>query len=101
MTTSRRSFLGLIGAAPAFAQVDRRPQRVLVLGGGLAGLCTAYELQKLGYQATVLEAQLRPGGRVCTIRHRFGPGLYVEAGAEAIPAGHDITQHYAKEFSLT
>jgi monoamine oxidase len=76
-------------------------QRVLVLGGGLAGLCAAYELKNQGHQATVLEAQLRPGGRVHTIRHQFAPGLYCEAGAEAIPQAHDITQHYAHEFNLT
>ncbi len=104
---TRRTFLGaLAGAVPALAQVDRLErggpaQRVLVLGGGLAGLCVAYELRRQGHQATVLEAQLRPGGRVRTIREHFAPGLYGEAGAEAIPQSHDITQHYVREFGLT
>jgi monoamine oxidase len=93
-------------AAPAFAQSDRLDrkgpaQRVLILGGGLAGLCTAYELKNQGHQATVIEAQLRPGGRVHTIRAPFAPGLYGEAGAEAIPQSHDLTQLYAREFNLT
>src|SRR5256885_13126885 len=39
--------------------------------------------------------------RVYTIRHRFAPGLYGEAGAEAIPSAHEITQHYARELNLT
>jgi monoamine oxidase len=98
-------FLGLL-SAPVLAQLDslerRGPaQRIVILGGGLAGLCAAYELQSQGHQPTVLEGQLRPGGRVHTIRHRFAPGLYGEAGAEAIPQSHDITQHYAREFNLT
>jgi monoamine oxidase len=73
---------------------------VIVLGAGLAGLCTAYELQRLGHDVTVLEAQTRPGGRVRTLREPYPPGLYTEAGAESIPAAHDVTQHYARELGL-
>src|SRR6185436_11585426 len=76
-------------------------QRVVVLGGGLAGLCAAYELQALGHSAVVLEAQTRPGGRVRTLRAPFAPGLYTEAGPETIPGVHDITQHYARTFGLS
>ena len=42
--------------------------RVAVIGGGLAGLTVAYELEKLGYTTHVLEARPRPGGRVHTVR---------------------------------
>src|SRR5262245_61354230 len=88
---SRREFLAMLAAAAVVtprrtAALQRRgpAQRVIVLGGGLAGLCTAYELQALGHTATVLEAQTRPGGRVRTIRAPYAPGLYTEAGAETI-----------------
>jgi monoamine oxidase len=37
--------------------------RVIVLGAGIAGLVTAYELGKAGYDCTVVEARERPGGR--------------------------------------
>lgn len=89
--------------APRPAAIQRRgpAQRVIVLGGGLAGLCAAYELQALGHSATVLEAQTRPGGRVRTLREPFAPGLYTEAGPETIPGVHDLTQHYARTFGLT
>src|SRR5437773_9367907 len=105
---SRRDFLAFLTAAaatPAIAQIDalqrRGPaQRVIVLGAGLAGLCTAYELQSQGHDVTILEAQSRPGGRVRTLRDSFVPGLYGEAGAEAIPSAHDLTQHYARTFEL-
>ena len=37
--------------------------KVVVLGGGIGGLVSAYELRKLGYSVTLLEARERPGGR--------------------------------------
>ena len=42
--------------------------KVAVLGGGIGGLVTAYELKKLGYDVTLLEARERPGGRNWTGR---------------------------------
>lgn len=104
---SRREFLTAIAAAAApFPQLERftrrgPAQRVVVIGGGLAGLCAAYELQALGHTVTVLEAQTHPGGRVRTLREPFAPGVHVEAGAEQIPGAHEITQHYARVLGLT
>src|SRR5580698_5468840 len=43
--------------------------KVVVLGGGIGGLVSAYELQKLGYDVTLLEACHRPGGRNWTGRN--------------------------------
>jgi monoamine oxidase len=42
--------------------------RVVVLGAGIAGMTTAYELSNAGYTCTVIEARTRPGGRNGTIR---------------------------------
>src|SRR5512146_2086260 len=63
-------------------------KRVLIIGGGMAGLVAAYELRKAGHDPLVLEAQGRVGGRVYTLRAPFGPGLYAEAGAMRIPRAH-------------
>src|SRR6185436_2704787 len=106
--TTRRDFLKWMTAAtiaPVLRQLERLErrgpaQRVIVLGGGLAGLCSAYELQNQGHTVSVLEAQMRPGGRVHTLREPFAPGLYTEAGPESVPGAHQITQHYARSFGL-
>ena len=75
-------------------------RKVLILGAGMAGLVAGYELAKLGHETTILEARMRPGGRVHTLREPFSDGLYAEAGAARIPANHDLTLKYVKEFSL-
>jgi monoamine oxidase len=82
--------------------LDPRPgrsKRVVVLGGGIAGLVAAFELKRAGHQPVVLEAQHRVGGRVKTIRD-FAPGLYAEAGAMRIPRVHDLTLAYCELFDL-
>jgi monoamine oxidase len=75
-------------------------KRILIIGAGLSGLVAAYELTQAGHDVTILEAQMRPGGRVLTLREPFSDGLYAEAGAARIPDNHDVTLHYAKHFGL-
>ncbi len=53
---------------------------VVVVGGGLAGLTTAYGLHKHGIDSLVLEAQPRLGGRIQTIT--FPDGVTAEAHME-------------------
>lgn len=92
---------GPSGVAAASPLPRRRaPKTVVVLGAGLAGLCAAYELQQAGHEVTVLEARLRAGGRVYTLREPFSDGLYAEAGALFIPNHHTHTIRYARQFGL-
>jgi monoamine oxidase len=100
---NRRTFLNqsLVGATVLSIAGPREllktaPKRVIVLGGGLAGLSAAYELDKAGHDVTVLEARTRPGGRVFTIRGQFADGLYAEAGATNVYDVHTWTTHYLK-----
>jgi monoamine oxidase len=74
-------------------------KRVIIIGGGVAGLVAAFELKRQGHDPLVLEAQNRVGGRVRTIRD-FAPGLYAEAGAMRIPRVHDLTLAYCDLFGL-
>jgi monoamine oxidase len=84
--------------ALAFASVP--PRKIIIVGGGMAGLSAGYELTQLGHDVTILEARTRPGGRVQTLREPFSAGLYAEAGAARIPDNHDLTLKYVKLFEL-
>ena len=108
--------LGLTIATPAGAEDFELPgqsglgRSVVVLGGGIAGLVSAYELRRAGYHVTVLEARDRIGGRVWTLRGgdrirqigrpdqlaSFDPGLYFNAGAARIPTSHRLILDYAR-----
>src|SRR5579863_6630485 len=79
--------------------LERRgaPKKVVILGAGMAGLLAGYELGRAGHEVTILEAQMRPGGRVHTIREPFSEGMHAEAGAGRIPSTHRYTLHYVKE----
>jgi monoamine oxidase len=73
---------------------------VLVVGAGLAGLAAAVTLQRAGLDVQVLEARERPGGRVRTLRTVFDDGLFAEAGAEFIAAGHTTLRRYLAAYDL-
>jgi monoamine oxidase len=103
----RREFLGrmamLSGAALATpldaVAGDARPRRVVIVGAGLAGLCTAWELERRGVECVVLEADRHHvGGRVRT--HEFGGGLRGELGAMRIPKVHARVRDYCRRFGL-
>lgn len=78
---------------------DGKVHRVFIIGGGLAGLCAAFELQALGYKVLVLEASERVGGRVHTLED-FAPGKKTEGGGELIGSNHPLWNSYKELFSL-
>jgi monoamine oxidase len=75
-------------------------KKVIVVGAGLAGLVAARELEKNGHEVTILEARMRPGGRVLTLRAPFSDELYAEAGAARVLSTHDLVIRYARELNL-
>jgi monoamine oxidase len=94
----------LLKGGPARSAVKKLPRRkragrVIVVGGGLAGLCAAYELDGLGYDVTVYEARDRIGGRVESIVD-FIPGTTVEGGGELIGSNHPLWNAYRRHFGL-
>jgi monoamine oxidase len=109
--------MGLLPAAPAHPfklEGSGNGKSVLILGAGLAGMSAAYELQKLGYRCTILEARERAGGRCWSIRKGsvneevglgvhaagFDEGQYFNAGPSRIPHHHGLTLHYCKELKV-
>lgn len=136
---TRRNFLELVGAAGGSTAIyqtglamglmeDTGPRAelnlkrangdantVVILGAGMSGLTVAYELERAGYDCTILEASHRSGGRNLTLRHgdvidELGytricnfdddPELYFNAGPARIPGHHHRAMHYFKELQV-
>jgi monoamine oxidase len=106
---TRRGLLG--GAAAAglavsgyarFAPLARAAAapRIVVVGGGLAGLTCAYRLRQAGLYAKVHEASSRLGGRCWTIRGVFAQGQVAEHGGELIDQGHTAMRGLVQELGF-
>lgn len=83
--------------AEAEARVDERPN-VAIVGGGIAGLIAAYELERSGLSVHVLEMSARLGGRIATAR--YGDGLMAEYGMAEIWSKNPLAQ-IARDLGLT
>ncbi len=71
---------------------------VVVVGGGVAGLATAYRLQSQATLCTLVEATQRCGGKVATGRRQ---GFVLEGGPDAfVPAKPQALELEAIEAAL-
>jgi monoamine oxidase len=75
--------------------------RVVVAGGGLAGLTAARDLLAAGASVLVLEGRDRVGGRVLTVRDGLTDGQHAEAGGDLINDDHRAIRRLADELGLT
>jgi len=83
------------------ANTPDQPKKILILGAGIAGLTAAHELNNLGHDVQVIEAQSRVGGRIYTYRFPEDPDhLYGEMGAMRLPASHDYPLYYIEKMGL-
>ena len=88
---------------------------VVILGAGIAGMTSAFELQKLGYSVSILEATNRAGGRIRTIRSGdvvneltssqtcnfdVNGELYFNPGPARIAHHHEFLIGYCREFNV-
>jgi len=112
--------LGLIDAsAAAIKSVEAatgsgKGTKVVILGGGIAGLVAAYELRSLGYECTLLEARERPGGRNWTVRGgdkvtfldgtaqscTWEQGHYQNFGPARLPSIHKTILGYCRKLGV-
>ncbi|ABS34266.1 flavin monoamine oxidase family protein [Clostridium botulinum] len=75
--------------------------KVGIIGGGVAGLSSAFELRKLGFNITIFEEQKeRVGGRIYTYYFDKDKKMYGELGAMRIPVSHGTTWYYIDTFGL-
>jgi monoamine oxidase len=138
MTWTRRTFLTRVAAAGGYramftamqslgllAAVEASPlpqlpgnygsgKKVVILGAGIAGLVSAYELRKAGFECIVLEARERPGGRSWTLRNgtkvEFTDGTvqtcewegdnYLNPGPARLPSIHRHILGYCEELGV-
>ncbi len=138
MPVTRRDFLYRVGAAggfnaaflainglgltppPVASKAEPLPAasghgaKVIILGGGIAGLVAAYEARAAGFAPTVLEARPRPGGRNWTVRGgdsimleglpaqtcAFEPGHYQNVGPARLPSIHRTMLGYCRALGV-
>jgi monoamine oxidase len=88
--------------------------KVVILGGGIAGLVSAYELRALGYDCTILEARERPGGRNWSVRGgdtvtfldgttqrcTWDEGNYQNFGPARLPSIHPTILGYCRKLGV-
>lgn len=102
-------------AKPISLSPAKDKNKVVILGAGIAGLAATYELERAGYDCTIIEASHRIGGRNLTLRHgdlvdELGranycdfdksPNLYFNAGPARIPGHHRRVLHYCEQLKV-
>ncbi|TGK01528.1 FAD-binding protein [Leptospira langatensis] len=108
MKFSRSTFLkaGVLTAAALLgtrkgeirAQGTSSGKRVIILGGGLAGLYSAYLLGKTGSKVTLIEATDRVGGRVRSVTDPSGN--VVDLGGEWVSSEDKTVRSLVRELGL-
>jgi monoamine oxidase len=99
---------------PPLASDFGKGKKVVILGGGIAGLVSAYELRKAGFDPVILEASRRPGGRNWSARNgtrlefldgtkqecTWDDGHYFNMGPARIPSIHTHVLKYCSELNV-
>jgi monoamine oxidase len=119
MFTAMQS-LGLLATVAEASPLPQLPanygsgKKIVILGAGIAGLVSAYELRKAGFECIVLEARERPGGRSWTVRNgskvEFTDGMtqtcdwegdnYLNVGPARLPSIHKTILGYCEELGV-
>ena len=107
---SRAQFLGAAAAFGGAFAVDRAAwplsalaksaPRVVIVGGGLAGVSCAYRLRQKGVAPALYDANANVGGRTWTLRDFWNDGQISEHGGEFISSEHKAVAGMAREMGL-
>lgn len=69
-----------------------QPRKVVVVGGGLAGLASAYELSQRGFQVTLLERAAQLGGKIA--------GWQIQVGKDQFQMEHGFHGFFPQYYNL-
>ncbi len=78
---------------------EHHGREVAIIGAGLAGMVTAYELMKLGLRPVIYEAD-RIGGRLRSVPFDGYPDVIAEMGAMRFPPSSTTLFHYIDSVGL-
>jgi monoamine oxidase len=103
---TRRHLLAGLGASAAVPFLPRSAfaapnPRIVVIGGGLAGLTALDALAQAGLEATLYEARGAVGGRIRTNVGALGEGLAVDDGGQLVNSDHEDVRALCKRLGLT
>jgi monoamine oxidase len=84
-----------LGRIPA----ERHGVEVAIVGAGISGLVSAYELMKLGLKPVVYEAA-QLGGRLRSQPFEGAPGIVAELGGMRFPVSSTAFYHYVDRLGL-
>jgi monoamine oxidase len=105
---------GMTGGAVSAEPGAGKGVKIVILGAGIAGLVSAYELRALGYECTLLECRQRPGGRNWTVRGgdrvtfldgttqtcTWDKGNYQNFGPARLPSVHKTMLGYCEKLGV-
>src|SRR5215831_3738868 len=97
----QQEFTGWLAQATAYTDCAKAmPNGVAVVGGGFAGMASAWTLGQAGVASTVFEARHTYGGRVQSDQTLMTPCRVIETGAELIGSVHPMWLTLARRFGL-
>lgn len=74
--------------------------KIVIVGGGMAGLSALHTLRKKGLDATIYESSNRTCGRIFSVNNAMGEGTWTEFGGEFVDTDHKDMWDLAREFKL-
>ncbi|MCK9383834.1 MAG: FAD-dependent oxidoreductase [Nevskia sp.] len=84
---------------PRFSGLPSAGKRVAIIGAGVAGLTSAFEMSKAGFDVTIYEAEKRYGGRSLTVRPSDPAYRTAYLDKKVVPSSFVTEASYVSEFA--